>query len=539
MPTSPRSVSRLHPLALLAAVSVALAAGAAAQEAPRRPNVLFVFSDDHAVSAIGAYRGRFASLDPTPRIDALARQGVLFRNSFCTNSLCGPSRAVVLTGLHSHRNGFRKNGETFDGSQTTFPKLLHAAGYETALIGKWHLTSEPQGFDHWEVLPGQGDYYDPDLVSTVGTRRIEGYCTDVVTDLAIDWLEHREHPERPFLLMCQHKAPHRNWMPAPRHLGLYRDVEIPYPDSLFDDHLDDASPTRAAHLSIDTDMSLVHDLFVTPWPGLVDVGQRAQDRSGTRNVARMSAAVRAVWDAAFAAGNLALREDRLVGRELVRWKYQRFLQDYLATVRGVDDSVGRLVDWLDEHGLGDDTIVVYSSDQGFFLGEHGFYDKRWMYEESLRMPLIVRWSGHFPAGAARDELVQNLDYAPTLLDLAGVPVPAAMQGRSLAPLLRGDGPPGGWRDAIYYHYHGYPDIHDVARHYGIRTARWKLIRYYQSDEWELFDLQDDPQELRNRYGEPELGGVVATLRARLEQLRVEYGDDTDVSEQRPAGRQGG
>ena len=493
-----------------------------------RPNIVFLFTDDHAPHAIGAYGGWLAGVDPTPQIDRLAAQGLRFENSFCTNSICGPSRAVILTGKHSHLNGFRDNGDLFDGDQPTFPKMLRAAGYQTAILGKWHLKSDPQGFDHWEVLPGQGDYYNPVLLSAEGRRTVEGYCTDIVTDLAIEWMESQRSSDAPFLLMAQHKAPHRNWMPAPRHLNLWDDVDLPEAPTLFDEWLDNAPPARHQEMSIEHELNLVYDLFLEPWEGWDPRAGRALDSSGFRNLERMTPEQRATWDAAYADENQAFRDAELTDEELVRWKYQRYLKNYLRTIRGVDESVGRILSYLDETGLADNTIVVYSSDQGFYLGDHGWYDKRWMYEESLRMPLIVRWPGVTEPGSVSNELVQNLDYAPTLLEAAGVAIPEDMQGRSLLPLLRGEAP-ADWRDAIYYHYYAYPSVHQVARHYGIRTRTHKLMHFYQFGEWELYDLDADPDELRNLYGDPAHTDVMASLAVRLGELRAHYADDSDVS----------
>lgn len=511
-----------------------LAAGLAsiparAQETPPRPNIVFVFSDDHAPHALGAYGGPLAALDPTPAIDRLAAQGMRFANSFCTNSICGPSRAVILTGKHSHVNGFRKNGDRFDGDQQTFPKLLRAAGYQTALLGKWHLGTDPQGFDHWEILPGQGDYYNPVLIGPEGRREVEGYCTDIVTDLAIEWMG-AHAGDGPFLMMCQHKAPHRNWMPAPRHLGLYADVAVPEPATLFDRWEDNASPARVQEMTVEHELNIVYDLFVDPFPGWDPKSGRAFDRSGFRNLARMTADQRRLWDAAFAVENAAFVADRPTGRALVSWKYQRYIKNYLRAIRGVDDSVARICAWLEEQGLADNTIVVYSSDQGFFLGDHGWYDKRWMYEESLRMPLIVRWPGVVEPGSVDDHLVQNLDYAATFLDAAGAALPEDLQGRSLLPLLRG-GDGSDWRDAIYYHYHGHPDVHNVARHYGVRTERYKLIRFYRhgartDEEWEFYDLETDPDELHNLYGDPAYRDRIVGLAQRLGELRRQF-DEPD------------
>ncbi|MEM6675312.1 MAG: sulfatase [Planctomycetota bacterium] len=511
--------------ALGALVLVASAAGAFAQEAETasaRPNILFVFSDDHAPHAIGAYGGALAAVDPTPRIDQLASEGMLFRNSFCTNSICGPSRAVILTGKHSHLNGFRRNGDRFDGSQPTFPKMMRAAGYRTAMIGKWHLGSDPEGFDHWEVLPGQGMYYNPVLRTAEGKRTYEGHCTDIVTTLAVEWLETTLSSDEPWMLMCQHKAPHRTWMPAARHLDLYDEIDLPVPATLFDEHEDDASGALASEMSIADHMYLFYDLFVPPTEGDADTGG-SLDASGARNLDRMSAEQRELWDAAYGPRNEAFRASGLTGEELVRWKYQRYVKNYLRCVRGVDESVGQLVDWLAEKGLDQNTIVIYASDQGFYLGDHGWYDKRWMYEESLRMPFIVRWPGVVEPGTVSDAMIQNLDYAPTFLDVAGASVPDDMQGRSLVPLFWG-AQPEDWRDAIYYRYHEFPGPHQVAKHYGVRTDRYKLIRFPELDEWELFDLQTDPDELTNLFGRPEHMGVVAELAVRLGELKREARD---------------
>ena len=499
----------------------------AAVPAADRPNILFIFTDDHAPHAIGAYGGWLKGVNPTPNIDRLADEGVVFINSFCTNSICGPSRAVIQTGKHSHLNGFVRNGNRFDGSQQTFPKLLQNVGYQTAMIGKWHLRSDPQGFDHWQVLPGQGDYYNPQFITPEGRTQIEGYCTDIVTDLAIEWLDSQRAGDKPFMLMCQHKAPHRTWMPPLRHLTLYDDTKIPEPPTLFDRWTDNASAARHQEMEIDRHMHLFYDLFVTPTEGSILEDGKAFDRSGSRNLNKLTAEQRRVWDAAFDPKNNEFRKAGLSGEDLIRWKYQRYIKNYLRCVRGVDDSVRRLMDYLERTGLADNTIVIYSSDQGFYLGDHGWYDKRWMYEESLKMPLIVKWPGVVEPGSVNTDLVQNLDYAETFLDIAGANIPADMQGRSLVPLLKGE-TPDDWRDAIYYHYHEYPSVHMVARHYGIRTARYKLMRFYQFDEWEFYDLEEDPDELTNQYGNPQYAELVEGLKKDLEQLRQHYGDDTDV-----------
>ncbi len=481
-------------------VSFLLLVAAPAAQASKRPNIVFIFSDDHACHAISAYGSR---VNQTPHIDRLAKQGMLFRNAFVTNSICAPSRAVILTGKHSHRNGQHTNGEVFDGAQATFPKLLRAAGYQTALVGKWHLVSEPTGFDHWQVLQGQGPYYNPRLLSAQGSEVVTGYTTDLITDLAVQWLEERDD-ERPFLLMVQHKAPHREWLPAQRHLGLYADADLPEPPTLFDDWRGRAAGAAAQTMSIRRDLSRLDLKLEVP-----------------RN---LNPAQAAELSAAFAHENQRLQDPGLSDDDLVRAKYQRYVKDYLRCVAAMDENIGRLLDHLDTSGLAADTVVVYASDQGFYLGDHGWYDKRWMYEESLRFPLIVRWPGAVRAGSDEPHFVQNLDVAQTFLEIAGVEAPADMQGRSLVPLLRGT-PPADWRESVYYHYWENPGAHNVPRHYGVRTQRHKLIRYYQLDAWELFDLERDPHECKSVYGEPAYAEVQVELERELRRLQTEAGDD--------------
>jgi arylsulfatase A-like enzyme len=516
------------------------------------PNILFIFSDDHACQAIGAYGSR---INRTPHIDRLAREGALFENSFCSNAICAPSRAVVLTGKFSHVNGKIDNrADPFDTSQPTFNKALQAAGYETAMIGKWHLRNDPQGFDYWKVLPGQGDYYNPDFrtpdygaagpatdSTTAGaapsvqpgdapresappsppvvTERIEGYVTDIITDLSLDWLRSRRDPGKPFLLMCQHKAPHRNWMPGPDHLRDFEEEEIPEPPTLFDDYSGRAGPASAQEMSIAGHFFPAYDLKITP-----------PDPENTEDVDnwawvydRLTPEQKAAWEAVYDPRNRTFREADPQGEERVRYYYQRYIKDYLRCIASVDDSVGRILDYLDEAGLAENTLVIYSSDQGFFLGEHGWYDKRWMYEESLRMPFLARWPARIPPGTRMPLMIQNIDYAPTFLEAAGIPVPEDVQGKSLVPLMEGE-EPGDWRQSIYYHYYEFPAVHMVAKHYGVRTERYKLIHYYETDEWECFDLEADPNELRSVYTDPDYAQVVAELRNELARLQTLYGD---------------
>ena len=504
----------------------------------KRPNILFIFSDDHACHAIGAYNGWLKDVNPTPNIDQLAASGMLFQNSFCTNSICGPSRAVILTGKFSHLNGFMRNGTKFDGSQQTFPKLMQKAGYRTAMIGKWHLHSQPQGFDYWDVLRGQGDYYNPVLLNENGERTVEGYCTDIVTELAIDWLKENvqgNDDDEPFMLMCQHKAPHRCWMPPLRYLDLYNGIEMPVPSTLFDNQADNAKCIQLEEMELDRHMNLVSDLFAYPKKEWLDDFEFSFDGSALNNKKKMTKQQLQAWNAGYEQENREMLQANLSGKELVRWKYDRYIKNYLRCVRGVDDSVGQLMKHLKDNDLAENTIVIYCSDQGFYLGDHGWFDKRFMYEESFKMPFIVHWPGVTKPGQVNKELIQNLDYAETFLDIAGAKIPDDMQGESLVPLLKGENPK--WRDAVYYHYYQFPSVHMVARHYGVRDQRYKLIHFYQFDEWELYDLEKDPEELHNVYASKEYSAEVVRLKKRLEELREQYKDDSDVTVQPEQWRQ--
>jgi len=488
----------------------------------RPPNIVFIFSDDHACQAISAYGSR---INQTPHIDRIAREGVIFENSFCSNAICAPSRAVVLTGKFSHINGKIDNrADPFDTSQPTFNKALQATGYQTAMIGKWHLRNDPEGFDYWKVLPGQGHYYNPDFRTPEGNQRIEGYVTDIVTDLSLDWLETGRDPNRPFLLMCQHKAPHRNWMPGPDHLRTLDGEEIPEPETLFDDYENRASPASNQEMSISEHFFPAYDLKITP-PSPENEGDI---NNWGASFDRLTPEQKEEWDSVYDPRNAAFREANPQGDELTRYYYQRYIKDYLRCIASVDDNVGRVLDYLDQAGLTENTLVIYSSDQGFFLGEHGWYDKRWMYEESLRMPFVARWPGRIPAGQRVSQMIQNIDYAPTFLEAAGIPIPDGVQGESLLPLMEGRDPRG-WRDSIYYHYYEFPAVHMTAKHYGVRTDRYKLIHYYETGEWECFDLETDPMELSSVYQDPEYSEVVETLREELVRLRTYYRDETGVS----------
>lgn len=465
------------------------------------PNIVFIFSDDHAYQAISAY-GDARKLIETPNIDRIAREGVRFNRCVVPNSICGPSRATILTGTYNHVNGFYNNSNcTFDGSQTTFAKILQKAGYQTAMMGKWHLGSEPTGFDEWQILPGQGVYYNPPMIHNGKRVKHEGYTTDIITDLSLDWLKGRDR-SKPFLLMCQHKAPHRDWEPALRHLGHDGDRTYPEPPTLFDDY---NGRGKAEH---DQDMTIAR----TMTPGDVKLVPPPQ----------LTAEQRKAWDAYYEPRNKAFREANLTGDGLVRWKYNRYMHDYLGCIKAVDESVGRVLKYLDDEGLAENTIVVYSADQGFYLGEHGWFDKRWIFEESLRTPLLVRWPGVAKGGSVREEIVSNLDFAETFLDAAGQPIPDSMQGRSLVPLLHGE-TPADWRKSFYYEYYEYPSPHHVRPHYGVVTDRYKLVHFYTPDldAWELFDRSNDPLELKDVSADPANALIVESLKAEIGRLRTQ------------------
>jgi arylsulfatase A-like enzyme len=460
-------------LTLLAATLLTAAAATAADPA-KRPNVVVIFTDDHAYQALSAY-GHPAKLLDTPNMDRIAAGGMRFDRCLVPNSICGPSRATVLTGKYSHINGFYNNtNNRFDGSQPTFPKMLQAAGYQTAVIGKWHLESDPTGFDYWNILPGQGASYN--------------------------WLKRRDK-SKPFLLMCQHKAPHRSWEPALRHLGFDNDRKYPEPATLFDDYAGRGSAEHNQDMTIAKTMAAFDLKLVTP--------------------GRLTPEQKAKWDAYYGPRNEKFRAAELTGKDLVRWKFQRYMHDYLACVKGVDEGVGKVLDTLDSEGVADNTVVIYAADQGFYLGEHGWFDKRWIFEESLRTPFLVKWPGVAKPGTVNADMVSNLDFAPTILQAAGLPVPAAIQGKSLVPILKGE-TPADWRKSFYYQYYEYPGPHSVARHYGVVTDRYKLVHFYDpSDYWELFDLKSDPQELTSVYGKAEYAAVTAELTAELKRLRAE------------------
>jgi arylsulfatase A-like enzyme len=475
----------------------------AASHAVERPNIVFIFSDDHAVRAVSAYGD---SLVETPNIDRIAAGGIRFDRAYVGNAICGPSRATLLTGLHSHANGFYSNewSGPFDGQQQTLPSLLQQSGYQTAVIGKWHLYSDPVGFDHWDVIDNvfeQGTYYNPSFRSRAGVEETEGYVADIVTEKSIDWLERVRQGSEPFFLMYNHKTPHRDWMPGPKELRNWDEAaRFDEPDTLLRNLDGLTKARREARMRIedymtDNDVKLVIRNELTP------------DQT-------------ALWEQAFAEGNRMFEAADMTEEEELRWKYQRYVKTYAASVQSMDRQIGKLLDYLEANGLMENTIVLYSSDQGFFLGENGWFDKRWMDEVSSQVPLLMEWRGRIPPGATSDALVQNIDFAPTLLDAAGVKAPNRMHGVSLLPLLAPDPQP--WDRDLYYHFYEHPGFHGVARHYGIRTERYKLVYYYQNDEWELFDLVTDPEDQVNLYGKPGYADITSDLQKRLQALRVKY-----------------
>ncbi|MEM9283620.1 MAG: sulfatase [Verrucomicrobiota bacterium] len=492
--------------ASLFSLGSALLLSPAVLQAQDSPNIIFIFTDDHCQQALSAYDD---SRMVTPNMDRIAEGGMKFDRCYVTNAICGPSRAVIQTGKHSHLNGFIRNGNTFDGSQQTFPKLLREAGYQTAVIGKWHLKSTPQGFDYFDVLKGQGPYYNPPML-TGGIEAVPtevehiGYTTDIIGEKTMAWLKDQRDPDKPFMLMFQHKAPHRDWKPGPKYLTWLDDVEIAEPPTLFDDYANRASPAANQAMEIKTHMNLR------------DLKLEVRDNDFTPEQ-------RQVWDAAYGPKNEAFlaKQDSMSEEEIIRWKYQRYVKDYLRCVKSVDDTIGDVLDYLEESGLAENTLVIYSSDQGWYLGEHGWFDKRWMYEESLKTPLLAQWPGVIEPGSVNNDIVSNLDFAQTFLDVAGVALPDDMQGKSLLPLLRGDTPED-WRTSFYYHYYEFPGAHSVARHFGVTDGEHKLIHYYHLGEWELFDLNKDPDELNSVYDSPEYSSKRKELEAELARLQKYY-----------------
>ncbi|MBP6064949.1 sulfatase [Bacteroides sp.] len=511
--------------------ATAVAAFASCATKPSNPgqqkplNIVYIMTDDHTAQMMSCYDTRYVE---TPNLDRLAKEGVRFTNSFVANSLSGPSRACMLTGKHSCANKFYDNTTcVFDTAQQTFPKLLQKAGYQTAVIGKWHLESLPSGFNYWEIVPGQGDYYNPRFITQHNdTIQKEGYITNLITDDAIDWMEHKRAKDQPFCLLIHHKAIHRNWMADTCNLALYEDKTFPMPDNFFDDYA--GRPAAAAQeMSIAKDMDMIYDLKMLHPDKESRLKSLYEEYLG-----RLNPAQRAAWDKFYTPIIEEFYHKKLTAKELANWKFQRYMRDYMKTLKSLDDNVGRVLDYLKAEGLLENTLVVYTSDQGFYMGEHGWFDKRFMYEESMRTPLIMR----LPTGMNRrgdvTELVQNIDYAPTFLELAGVVVPQDMQGASLLPLLKNERPQH-WRKALYYHFYEFPAEHRVKRHYGIRTERYKLIHFYNDiNWWELYDLQTDPSEMHNLYGQKAYESIANELKTELLKLQEQYNDPVRFSPER-------
>ncbi|HEY6503599.1 MAG TPA: sulfatase [Chitinophagaceae bacterium] len=487
-----------------------------AQSQGKRLNIIYIMSDDHAYQAISAYG---YGLNNTPHIDKLAEKGMLFNRAFVTNSICGPSRAVMLTGKYSHINGFADNHSTFDNKQQTVATVLHDAGYQTAVIGKWHLISSPVGFDYSNILPGQGEYYNPDFIENGVRKKTSGYVTNLTTDFAINWLDQRDK-NKPFFLIYQQKAPHRNWMPEEKYYHLFDSTQFPVPSNYFDDY---KTRTRAAHeqeMEIASDMKDEYDLKLSfDLPKEKQVGLAASWQ-GIYN--RLTPEEKKKWEVAYGPSNEAFRKANPSGKDLAIWKYQRYMKDYLRCVQSVDDNVGRLMDYLNQNGLEENTVIIYTSDQGFYLGEHGWFDKRWMYEESFRTPLIVKWPGVTNKKSVSNQMVMNLDFAETILDMAGIKIPADMQGKSFAPVLNGK-QKGSFRDAVYYHFYENQE-HKVAKHIGVRTDRYKLIWFYENNEWELYDLEKDKSEMSNVYDKPAYKKVQEMMMKKLKEKKEQYKD---------------
>jgi arylsulfatase A-like enzyme len=544
----------------LAALSCVTAAYAQQQKAQQHPNIVYIMCDDHAYQCISAYGSALSKLAPTPNIDRLAERGMRFDRAFVENSLSTPSRACLMTGQYSHQNGQRQLGEGIDTSRTFFTELLQEAGYQTAVVGKWHMGCDPKGFDYYHVYNDQGQYWNPQYRGTDTNNEFvveEGYSTDLTTDHALSFIEHRD-PSKPFCLLLHHKAPHRNWQANLKYLGMYDDVEFPMPENFYDDYATRGSAARTQKMSVTRDMRWEQDFKVPEMLDLNNPDSKDSYNALMGEINRMTPEQRSAWGRYYFPRNRRLLEAQLKGKDLDNWKYQVYIRDYMSVIASVDESVGRVLDYLDKNGLTDNTMIVYTSDQGFYMGEHGWFDKRFMYEESLRTPLIVSYPGHTKPGSVCNRLVQNIDYAPTFLALAGVQQPKDMPGRSLVPVLTNGDNVKNWRQSIYYHYYDYPTYHMVRKHDGVRTDRYKLIHFYGKggldavsenkyqnvpgtreygtmkglesigyfepkdeavDYCELYDLQADPHEQNNIFGKPGTEKIMKQLQRELDKYR--------------------
>ncbi len=492
----------------------------------KRPNIVFIMADDHAYQAISAYNN---ILTQTPNIDKIAKQGMLFTNACVTNSICAPSRAVILTGKHSHLNGKIDNYFPFDTTNITFPQILQKNGYQTAMFGKLHFGNNPKGFDEFQILPDQGDYYNPDFITKKeGRKKYTGYVTDIITNLTINWLQNERDQEKPFFLAYLHKAPHREWLPAERHYKEFINKKFPEPATLFDNYEGRGRASKEQEMNLLTHMNWAGDSKIFP-ENMDKLGIKESHAYDKRNynatVGRMDPIQRKAWNETYGKMNddFLQKYPTMTDKEKMQWRYQRYMQDYLGSIASVDEGVGQVLNFLKKNNLEENTIVVYTSDQGFYLGEHGWFDKRFIFDESFKTPLLVRWPNKIKAGSKNSQMVQNLDFAQTFLEAAGIKPPSDMQGESLLPIFNGKGK--NFRDAAYYHYYEYPSVHMVKRHYGIVTEKYKLVHfYYDIDEWELYDRQNDKNEMKNVYNDPNYATVKAELHKKLAAMRIKYKD---------------
>lgn len=552
--------------AALSCVAATAQAQQKAAAATQRPNIVYIMCDDHAFQCISAYGSPISKLAPTPNIDRIAERGMRFDRAFVENSLSTPSRACLMTGLYSNQNGQRQLGEGIDTTRTFFTEQLQQAGYQTAVVGKWHMGCDPKGFDYYHIYNDQGQYYNPQYRGTDTDGKYiveEGYSTDLTTDHALSFIEHRD-TNKPFCLLLHHKAPHRNWLANTKYFGMYDNVNFPMPETFYDDYETRGSAVRTQKMSVTKDMRWEQDFKVPEMLDTANADSWDSYLSLMNEVNRMNPEQRIAWGKYYFPRNRRLLEARLTGKELDEWKYQNYIRDYMSVIKSVDESVGRVLDYLDSHGLTDNTIIVYTSDQGFYMGEHGWFDKRFMYEESLRTPLLIAYPGHIQPGSVCNKLVQNIDYAPTFLDLAGISKPKELPGRSLTPLFKTGDKVKGWRNSIYYHYYDYPTYHMVRKHDGVRTDRYKLIHFYgeggldavKENKYqrqpgtrehgcmtyltslgyfepkdsavnynELYDLQADPHELNNLYGKPGYEKITKQLQKQLTDYRKSIGVD--------------
>lgn len=552
--------------AALSCIAVTAQAQQKAAAATQRPNIVYIMCDDHAFQCISAYGSPISKLAPTPNIDRIAERGMRFDRAFVENSLSTPSRACLMTGLYSNQNGQRQLGEGIDTTRTFFTEQLQQAGYQTAVVGKWHMGCDPKGFDYYHIYNDQGQYYNPQYRGTDTDGKYiveEGYSTDLTTDHALSFIEHRD-TNKPFCLLLHHKAPHRNWLANTKYFGMYDNVTFPMPETFYDDYETRGSAVRTQKMSVTKDMRWEQDFKVPEMLDTANADSWDSYLSLMNEVNRMNPEQRIAWGKYYFPRNRRLLEARLTGKELDEWKYQNYIRDYMSVIKSVDESVGRVLDYLDSHGLTDNTIIVYTSDQGFYMGEHGWFDKRFMYEESLRTPLLIAYPGHIQPGTVCNKLVQNIDYAPTFLDLAGISKPKELPGRSLTPIFKAGDKVKGWRNSIYYHYYDYPTYHMVRKHDGVRTDRYKLIHFYgeggldavKENKYqrqpgtrehgcmtyltslgyfepkdsavnynELYDLQADPHELNNLYSKPGYEKITKQLQKQLTDYRKSIGVD--------------